>query len=121
MKYRAGFVSNSSSSSFIITNRGEPTVTINDTSVRVSSLVSCTPTKISTIEALQKYICEEHDWIPEVDRTPEKMAVHCQDTSWYDDAQAAIADGKQVYTYWIDDYDETAGSLLGHFDVVYGD
>lgn len=121
MKYRSGFVSNSSSSSFIIACDKEPALGIQDLSVPLSQLTESSVVVISTLEELQKYICEDHDYLPKEDRTPEKMAEHCEDTYWYEEAKQAIEDGHKLYRYWVDNCDQTAMNIMNHFEVVYGD
>lgn len=121
MKYRAGFVSNSSSSSFIIVSENEPTISIQDLTVSIATLMDSEPRVIKTLEELQTYICEDHDWIPKEERIPEKMDAHCQNTYWYDEAKDAIEEGQQLYRYWVEQSDQTAMNIMNHFEIVYGD
>lgn len=115
MKYRTGFVSNSSSSSFIIFSANLPAISANGKEIPLSHLAN-----LSNIwkdkEAFVERIWYNHIGWTEDDTTKEQMVRN--EFSWIDKALTAMDEGKQVYEFSCDYNDESIERIMEAFDYV---
>lgn len=96
MKMRSGFVSNSSSSSFIIATepgKGAPTITV------TMSLESVITETFKTKEELDKHILQDYGWgdNPTIESILEEESYI---KGWYNASVKALEEGKVVYKGW---------------------
>jgi hypothetical protein len=102
MKVRAGFVSNSSSSSFVVASNKPPILTIR--------MELAYDLELSTKEELIEYYRNERD---EEIQTEEDM-LNSDYADEYKEALEALADGKKIYIGRVsnEDYDDATGMYL---------
>ncbi|MGL4521342.1 MAG: hypothetical protein ACRCWQ_02150 [Bacilli bacterium] len=112
MKTRNGFVSNSSSSSFIVALQEEPKLTIGDTSIPISKLVSTRVLNASgsvddfVDEMNGEFCCIEPE---NGESLLDAVAV---DIPWIKDAVELHNKGYKIIRFDIDYSDETGSSLV---------
>ena len=91
MKIRQGFVSNSSSSSFIVALEGESGIISLTVKVDLSKLANKV---ITTIDDLDEYIMDEYSWNNSDLQATLNDSVWLQET--YDAARKAVEEGQRV-------------------------
>ena len=124
MKIRNGFVSNSSSSSFVVAVGQESEVTFTVT----ADLTRFADDTIVTLQQLEEYIVERYGW-----RDMDTLQAILEDSSYvkkiYEGAKAAIETGKRVLfgSFSSDGYDDALEQYLCYngvpdspgIDVIY--
>lgn len=109
MKVRSGFVSNSSSSSFVVAVEKDAQEIVLTMKADLRKYADATAT---TVEELDRIIIDEHGW---------KMVNNLQDilgeSPWlrrvYDEAKVAIGEGKHVIFGTVgNDYDDSVANLI---------
>lgn len=115
MKYRSGFVSNSSSSSFIIFANSAPAISANGKEIPLSHLAN-----LSNIWK-DKAAFVNSVWNNSIGYTNDGMTKEemvCYEYGWAEDAVKAIDEGKQVYEFSCDYNDESVERIMEAFDAV---
>lgn len=113
MKFRNGYVSNSSSSSFIVSLGTMPELSLGDKSVPLNKFVPMRNfwgDKESLIEAVwDNYVCYTEDG-----NTKEEMCV--LEVGWFETALKELESGKTIFEFSMDYNDETAYNIMRMLD-----
>lgn len=121
MKFRSGYVSNSSSSSFIVALEGMPSLSLGgEKSIKLTDIVR--NSHEWTKETRDEYI--EYVWdcyVCYIDEGETKESMCREECGWFEDGLEALDEGKTVYHFDIDYNDETAShiiNLLGNDAII---
>ena len=119
MKTRNGFVSNSSSSSFIVATKSKPMLSMNGKEIPVDAIVpdGQIVNKGMSRDQFLKYLNHEYCYIDEGDENFEQALF--DDVSFAEKAVKYHDMGYNIMCYWIDYNDETGVKLIENM-IKYG-
>lgn len=120
MKVRKGFVSNSSSSSFILAV--EKDVKNEDIKIEIS-LTECIEKRIETIEALQAYFEKNYIWDTDEDKATKSFISRlAEEGDWcvekYEECEQAIYNGKAIIMGSGSNEDYNAAGLAVYYGAI---
>lgn len=121
MKFRSGYVSNSSSSSFIVALEGIPSLSLGGPkSIKLTDIIRTSHEW--TKETRDLYIHHVWDWyVCYIDDGETKESMCREECGWFEDGLKALDEGKTVYHFDVDYNDETASriiNLLGNDAII---